>query len=129
MRTNWSTGKMKTIISILLVFSFTAHAQKLEVVKKGQKAPYSGLLADKKQMEQFREINEKKKLLEKQNIELKDLALTKDQRIKFHQENADFYKQELRKQESRTFWAKVGYFALGVVVTGIAAKTAIEASR
>jgi len=120
---------MKILISILLVLSFSSYAQKLEVLNEGQKAPYDGLLADKKQMEQFREINERKKLLEKQNIQLKDLALTKDQRIKFHQENADFYKQELRKQESRTFWAKVGYFTLGVVVTGLAAKTAIEASR
>ena len=120
---------MKVLISIMLVFSFTTYGQRLEVVNKGQKAPYDGLLADKRQMEKFREINEKKKLLEKQNIELKDLTLTKDQRIKFHQENADFYKEELRKQESRTFWAKVGYFTLGVVVTGLAAKTAIEASR
>lgn len=120
---------MKILINILLIFSMNCYSQKLEIIKKGEKAPYDGILADKKQMEKFREINEKKKLLEKQNIELKDLALTHEERIKFHQENANFYKKELRIQESRTFWAKVGYFTLGVVVTGFAAKTAIEASR
>jgi hypothetical protein len=99
----------------------TANAEMI-ILKKGDIAPYDGILSDAAQMKEFRQINEDKKNLELQNLKLKDLSLVQDDRV-------EAYRSELKASESRSFWKSVGYFTLGVLVTGFAAKVAIEATR
>jgi hypothetical protein len=99
------------------------------VVEKDTPAPFKGVLVDDLQMKQFRLINEQKKNLEKQNLKLKDLQLVNEGRIDLYKDEAKHYQTQMRKERSKAFWGKVIYFSLGVVVTGIAAKAAIEATR
>jgi len=107
------------LIALLIVR--LAHAD-MTILKKGDVAPYDGILSDAAQMKEFRQINEDKKNLELQNLKLKDLSAIQDDRV-------ELYKSELKSSESRSFWKSVGYFTLGVLVTGFAAKVAIEATR
>ena len=107
------------LIALLIVK--LAHAD-MTLLKKGDPAPFDGIISDTTQMKEFRQINEDKKNLELQNLKLKDLSAIQDERV-------DLYKKELASSESRSFWKSIGYFGLGVLVTGLAAKVAIESTR
>jgi hypothetical protein len=107
------------LIALLIVR--LAHAEMI-VLKKGDIAPFEGILSDAAQMKEFRQINEDKKNLELQNLKLKDLSAIQDERV-------ELYKSELKSSESRSFWKSVGYFTLGVLITGLAVKVAIESTR
>jgi len=107
------------LIALLIVR--LAHAE-MTTLKKGDVAPYDGILSDAAQMKEFRQINEDKKNLELQNLKLKDLSAIQDERV-------ELYKSELKSSEARSFWKSVGYFTLGVLITGFAAKVAIESTR
>ena len=112
------------MISRLMVLCLVCNVSYAEmvIVKKGDPAPFEGILVDQAQMKEFRQINEDKKNLELQNLKLKDLALINDERV-------DLYRKELSSSETKSLWKSVGYFALGVLVTGFAAKVAIESTR
>lgn len=118
---------MKYILIALL--SINAATAEMVVLKKGEAAPYDGILSDVAQMKEFRQINEDKKNLELQNLKLKDLAVVNEERIGLYRQQADLLNKELSKSEVRSFWKSVGYFTLGVLVTGLAAKVAIESTR
>lgn len=111
---------MRYLLVALLIVKL-AHAD-MTILKKGDVAPYDGILSDAAQMKEFRQINEDKKNLELQNLKLKDLSAIQDERV-------EVYRSELKASESRSFWKSVGYFTLGVLVTGFAAKVAIESTR
>lgn len=98
-------------------------------VEEGAPAPFTGILVDAEQMEKFRALNERAKLLEEQTVQLEDLALVKDRKIELYQDEADMFRTKYRRQQFKTFWSNAGYFALGVLVTGLAAKAAIESTR
>lgn len=118
---------MKSILLLILVPSITL--ADMQVLKKGDSASFDGVLIDAEQMKQFRQINEEKKLLEKENLKLKDLGIINDQRIDLYKEHVKQVTEDLSSSERRAFWQSVGTFALGVVVTGFAAKVAIESTR
>jgi hypothetical protein len=111
---------MRFVIIALLIVRL-AHAD-MTLLKKGDPAPFDGIISDAAQMKEFRQINEDKKNLELQNLKLKDLSAIQDERV-------DIYKSELKSSESRSFWKSIGYFGLGVLVTSLAAKAAIESTR
>jgi hypothetical protein len=116
-------------ILLILLLTFNCFAQQMVKLDEGQKAPFAGILSDSEQMKTFRKTNEELKLTKKQNITLKELAVVQERQAKLYKEESDAYRTQLRREQVKSFWAKVGYFALGVLVTGLAAKTAIEASR
>lgn len=118
---------MKYALVALLIVRL-AHAEMI-TLDKGDIAPYSGILVDAAQMKEFRQINEEKKLLETENLKLKDLGIINDQRIDLYKEHVKQVTEDLSRSERRAFWQSVGTFALGVVVTGFAAKVAIESTR
>lgn len=121
--------KYLSVCIISLSLTFSCFGQKSEVLIKGMKAPFDGVLSDQDQMREYRKVNEQKELLGKENLKLKDLAAVQDQRIALYQEEIKVVKEDYRSLERRTFWTNVGYFALGVIVTGFAAKVAIESTR
>lgn len=118
-------------MKILLILCLLSSSLNAEMVKldKGQSAPFDGILSDAAQMKEFRQLNEDKKNLEAQNIKLKDLALINEERVGLYRVQSELLNKELSKAETRSFWKSIGYFALGVVVTGMAAKVAIESTR
>ena len=119
---------MKTLFATILSINLVL-AQSMIVLKKDQPAPFDGVLSDSAQMKEFRQINETNKLLDKQVLELKDLSLLKDEKIEIYKSSLEQANTKLEKNEKYTFWSNIGYFALGVIVTGVAAKAAIEATR
>jgi lipopolysaccharide export LptBFGC system permease protein LptF len=116
------------IIIFYTLFSINSYAE-MTILKKGDTAPFEGVLVDAPQMKEFRQINEDKKNLELQNLKLKDLALINEERVELYRVQSELLNKELSKAETRSFWKSIGYFALGVVVTGMAAKVAIESTR
>ena len=117
---------MKLLLCVLLALNVQAE---MVVMKKGQEALFDGILADQKQMEQFRQTNEEKKILELQNMKLKDLAAINDQRIDLYKQEVKEVRADLSSSQRKTILYSVGYFVLGVLVTGFAAKAAIESTR
>jgi hypothetical protein len=122
---------MKIVASFIICLSltFSCHAQKSVVLPKGKEAPFDGVLSDADQMKEYRKVSEENKLLGLENLKLKDLAVTQDQRISLYQEELKVVKDDYKSLERKTFWSNLGYFALGVLVTGFAAKVAIESTR
>jgi len=118
---------MKYLLIVLLIMQ-TSHAD-MAALKKGDSAPFDGIISDAAQMKEFRQINEEKKLLELQNLKLKDLSAVQDERVELYKRQASSLNDEIGKAESRSFWKSIGYFTLGVLVTGLAAKVAIESTR
>lgn len=115
---------------IILLFSISqCLAIDVTPIQKGDPAPQDGFFIDSPNMKEIREINEKKKLLEKENIQLKDLAVINEQRV-------DTYKDYAKKSEEQLGWEKtkgnfkgVGGFLLGVLATSVAAYAAIRVSK
>jgi len=119
---------MKTLFAMILSINLV-FAQSMVVLKKGESAPFDGILSDSAQMKEFRQINETNKLLDRQVLELKDLSLLKDEKIGIYKSGLEQANLKLEKSARYQFWTNIGYFALGVIVTGVAAKAAIEATR
>lgn len=111
---------------ILFLFTISIQAQELKTLNKGDIAPFKGVLVDQKQMKEFRKINEKNMLLKKQTVTLKDLAFVKDQKIEYFKNETTEWKSRYRREQFWCFWEKTGFFVLGVVLTGAAAKYTIE---
>lgn len=118
---------MKYALIALLIVRL-AHAEMI-TLNKGDTAPYSGILVDAEQMKEFRQINEDKKNLELQNIKLKDLGVIQEQRIDLYKLEVQRVREDLSRSEKKAFWQSAGTFVLGVLVTGFAAKVAIESTR
>ena len=118
---------MKSILLLILVPSITL--ADMQVLKKGDSASFDGVLVDAEQMKEFRQINEEKKNLELQNIKLKDLGVIQEQRIDLYKQEVQRVTEDLSRSEKKAFWQSAGTFVLGVLVTGFAAKVAIEATR
>lgn len=72
---------MKFAIIALLVIRL-AHAD-MTILKKGDVAPYDGILSDAAQMKEFRQINEDKKILSCRTSNLKIYLLFKMNELSF----------------------------------------------
>lgn len=119
---------IKFVLTVTLSISICL-AQNSVVVKKDERVPFDGVLSDSKQMQEYRKVAEEKDILISENLKLKDLALVQEQRAVLFKEEVKLVKEDLRSLEKRSFWANIGYFTLGVVITGFAAKVAIESTR
>jgi len=108
----------------ILVFILLINPCFSDVVKveKGTPAPFTGALVDAKQLSEFRKTREI-------NIKLKDLRIVNEKRIDFYKDEAIHYQVLIKKERMQHFWEKAGYFALGVIMTGLAARAAIESTR
>jgi len=119
----------KAFILTFLFFQTHNTYAEMTALNKGQVAPYEGILVDAEQMKEFRKINEDKKSLELENLKLKDLSIINDQRIDLYKTEVKRVTEDLSRSEKKAFWQSAGTFVLGVIVTGFAAKVAIEATR
>jgi len=122
---------IKLFLTSLLIFAFTiqcALANQSVELDKGQLAPFPGTLLDKETANKV-----KNELIEKDALVKTNESLNRS--IKLYKDNQDILgdqKDMLIKQNielTKTLndardtsdWVKVGYFVLGVVVTGAAA--------
>lgn len=128
---------MKLIISVWIVLCFmfgwiaSSYACDKNVLKVsvGNPAPCEGWHVSPNQMQKFH------KAMEQKPVQV-DINKVNEQLLKLSEVEIEYYKQknksqvkELDKAETRRFWSNVGMFTLGVVLTGVAAKAAIESSK
>lgn len=124
---------MQLIKNIILLFCLISIADSVAIdiipIKSGDKAPKDGFFVDRSNMDALMKINEDKKLLEQQNIRLKDLAIIKDDRIKLYQDETNLAYRDLQKERTKGDLKGVGGFFLGVLATGLASYVAIKTTK
>lgn len=107
---------MKILLTLLL--SFNLYSQDIIPINKGEMASMDGFLVSEKQMDKFRLINEEKKLLAEKNVQLEDLGVIQEKRIRFFEQDADQYKNQLFKERVSSKFENIMFFVGGVVLTG-----------
>ena len=93
--------------------------QEIKIIKKGAPAPFDGFVVDAKQMKVFRQIDKDRKVLKEKEITLKDLGVVQEKRIKYFQDQADFYQTEMQAQQVKGWFKNTVYFLGGVAITGL----------
>jgi len=115
---------------MLLLFTITStFAIDVVPVKKGDLAPKDGFFVDAENMKKFREINEKKKNLEKQVATLEELGRIQEHRISIYSEMLVNTEKELHKEKFKSNLKGIGGFVVGVLATSVAAYAAIRVSK
>lgn len=98
-------------------------------VPKGTEVKCDTWLVKDSQMQEFAKTSDKLELSQKLIEQQKQLIKLNNEEIEFYKVQSQSRSKELNKAETRRFYSNVGYFVLGVVITGFATKVAIEASR
>ena len=130
---------MKLFITTLLIFAFTiqcAIADNAVELDKGQPAPFPGTLLDKATSQKVKNELIERDALKSTNDSLnRSVKLYKDNQDILHDQKEMLFKQniELTKTLNDTRetsdWVKVGYFVLGIVVTGAGVYGASKLSK
>lgn len=119
---------MKLLLIILLSIS-SCFAIDITPLKKGEPAPAQGFFVDSANMKELRKINEQKKLLERENVTLKDLGEINEQRIGTYKKLAQESEKQLIREKTKGTFKGIGGFILGVAATSVAAYAAIRFTR
>lgn len=123
---------MKYLLIIALLFSspgFSGCVEMVEKVQKGNPAPCQGWHVSPEMMQEFARKDDKLKYEWQLHQLSKQLLSLSAAEVEFYKERSKSQSKELEQSESRRFWSTAGAFALGVILTGIAAKAAIEATK
>lgn len=120
---------MKIFLAILLFTSSALACQNVQTIKTGTPSPCDGWLVSEPKMQELAKMSDELDLSKK-------LVLAQDHLQKLTEEEVEHYKKRseagdkaLSQSKAQQFWIGAGAFALGVIVTGLAAKAAIEATR
>lgn len=119
---------MKLFI-ILIMFLNVSYSQEIVGLKKGDVAPFDGALVDQGQMKKFREHKTQLDLEITQNDALKTLNDRLENKLTIKDREIKEMEWELTRTRVKGNIYNVGFFVLGVVITGFAAKAAIESTR
>lgn len=118
---------MVRLIIILSLISNVAWAEDSVFLNKGQAAPYEGFLLDKEKVLDYRNTTFERDSLKLQNASLNtslslqnDIIARKDQQLKLYSDQNDKLATTAYNAENMSTWQKIGYIALGVVITGLA---------
>lgn len=111
---------MKYMIAFLI--SLSCLAQDAIAIKQGEIAPFSGNLIKTERLEEFYKSHKKLPLLEAQ-IELEK------QRLELYKDRVRSTEKELTRAKTKAYLGTIGGFALGVIITSIAARAALEGVR
>lgn len=107
---------------LILLLSFNLYGQNAVKVKKGDPSPFDGAVITEETLDKL--VKSDKKVLK-----LEQLRLLEQEKTDIYKNRLNTAEKELSKAERRKFWSNAGHFVLGVLLTGIAAKAAIESSR
>lgn len=120
---------MKKVLLITILIFSTIDSYAIERITKGQAAPYSGAIITEREVEEYTDLVKKEAVRKAQIKNLNDLRIIQDERIDFYQLQVKEVRRELLKSDSKRWLTNIGYFVLGVAITGFAAKAAIESTR
>lgn len=121
--------KKLIVLITISIFSINSIAQDVVRIEKGEKAIFAGALVSEKKLNDLRQNEEKRVLLEKKVLKMEDLGLLSEEKLDIYRNRVYNVEKELSKSNRRTFWSNIGYFALGAILTGFATKVAIESGR
>lgn len=112
-------AKLMILLMILISTNSFGQAQKIKV---GERATFDGVLITEKQLQEY-------DTAERANRVLKELSSLQDMRIEQYRKDLKEAKSEINKVAFKGYLGTAGGFVLGVLITGFAAKAAIEATR
>lgn len=119
---------MKIIFTLL--FLNTAFAcPDVQKVKSGATVICDSWVVSPETMQKLTRTDEELEKTKKLVLAQEHLQKLSEAEIEFYKKRSTAQQKELSKVESKQFLTGVGAFALGVVLTGIAAKAAIEATK
>lgn len=115
---------MVRLILILTLISNLTFAQDAIFISKDEKAPYSGdLLPEATVKTLYNDSLEKTSLQTQLDLTNKNVNLLTQEKVVLQTQNQKLV-EAANSEQHMSDWAKVGYFALGVLVTGLAVKGA-----
>lgn len=112
---------MKLIILLLLVTNL-AFAETAIVIKKGEAAKFDGVLITEEKAQELHKA-------EKKVLALSDLRLTDQKLIEYYKDESELRQTELKQERLSSHVKAIGFFILGSLLTGLAAKVAIESTK
>lgn len=121
---------MKLFISLIL-FTSTALAcpNNVQLISKGEPSPCSAWVVSSDTMQKMAKTDEELEKTKKLVLAQEHLQKLSEAEIEFYKQRSANQQKQLVKAETKSMLMTVGAFALGVVLTGIAAKAAIESTR
>lgn len=111
-------------LSINLVFAID-----VTPIKKGDPAPDNGFFVDNPNMQELRNINEKKKILEQKVVKLEELNVITEQRLGLYKEHTNTIERQVHKESLKGNLKGIGGFILGAVLTGLVGYATIQATK
>lgn len=118
---------MKTTVVILILILLTntsfADAGPVVPLTNGQPAPYTGYLFTPEAEQKARLANDELKYYKDVNDTLTKINSYNKQQVDLLQQKSDLYRTELDKKDKTSYLENVGFFALGVLVTGVLASS------
>ena len=113
---------MKLLSILLLLISSSCFGQDVIRLDKDQVAPFSGNLIKVERLAEFYKSHKTLPLVEA------NLSLER-QRIELYRDRLRKTESELTRAKTKAYLGTAGGFLLGVLITGFAAKAAIESVR
>lgn len=104
---------MNKLLILVLLSSNICYAQEAVYLDKGKPAPFSAYLVPELEVKQLRNDSLERDMYKTTN----DL---KDQQIKLLTDQNTSLANTIDKSEKLSTWEKIGWFAAGIVITGLA---------
>lgn len=114
------------LMCLALLFSSNCLAIDVEPIKKGDPAPSTGFFVSQSEMKKLRKINEEKKLLQQENLKLKDLQISYKRRLELEREYSSTLNKRLANERLSGVFKGMGGFLLGTLLTGLASYATIK---
>lgn len=117
------------LISFLICDIALACPNNVQKIKVDERSVCNGWLVSESTMQKIAKTDEELEKTKKLVLAQEHLQKLSNAEIEFYKQRSKAQQRELEKAEIKSFWKTTGAFALGVVLTGLAAKAAIEATR
>lgn len=116
---------------LLLVISNLTHAcsQNVKWTQTGTVLECDAWVVKDSQMQKFDKAVKSQEIYEKLNEANNQLLKLSEAEMEMYKRQSQSAHKRAEQAENKSYWVGIGAFALGVVLTGIAAKAAIEASK
>lgn len=124
---------MKLLILLLTILSSSLYAtdcaKNVQKISVGALAVCSGWLVSEPQMQDFAKQTDENKIMREQVSLHEKRQLLTDIELETYKQNNKQLEKEIARVERKSFFLQAGAFALGAILTGFAAKVAIESTR
>lgn len=118
------------LLLILIAFSATAQAcPNIQKLKTGTTSPCDGFFVSSDKMQELAKNADELELSRKLVLAQEHLRKLDLGEIEHYKSQSKAAHKALSQSNAQKVWLGIGAFALGVVVTGFAAKAAIESTR